>query len=149
MELGELELAVLRAVRGLGSATSGTIYEEVRKSRDVAYTSVTTTLYRLVDKDLIAMRKASEKKVFYRLKEGRAYRKTMASMIDRVVETFGGAAGSYVLANPGSPTDEEAASPRSQIEKRRAGGERGGQPRRRQPGRPPHLPGFRRFPSPA
>jgi len=109
MELGELELAVLRAVRGLGSATSGTIYEEVRKSRDVAYTSVTTTLYRLVDKDLIAMRKASEKKVFYRLKEGRAYRKTMASMIDRVV-----------LANPGSLTDEEAASLRSQVEKRRS-----------------------------
>src|SRR5207249_796528 len=120
MELGELELAVLRAVRGLGSATSGTIYEEVRKSRDVAYTSVTTTLYRLVDKDLIAMRKASEKKVFYRLKEGRAYRKTMASMIDRVVETFGGAAVSYVLSNPGSLTDEEAASLRSQIEKRRS-----------------------------
>ncbi len=120
MELGELELAVLRAVRGLGSATSGTIYEEVRKSRDVAYTSVTTTLYRLVDKDLIAMRKASEKKVFYRLKEGRAYRKAMASMIDRVVETFGGAAVSYVLANPGSLTDEEAASLRSQVEKRRS-----------------------------
>ena len=120
MELGELELAVLRAVRGLGSSTSGTIYDEVRKTRDVAYTSVTTTLYRLVDKDLIAMRKASEKKVFYRLKEGRAYRKTMASMIDRVVETFGGAAVSYVLSNPGSLTDEEAASLRSQIEKRRS-----------------------------
>ena len=66
------------------------------------------------------MRKASEKKVFYRLKEGRAYRKTMASMIDRVVETFGGAAVSYVLANPGSLTDEEAASLRSQVEKRRS-----------------------------
>src|SRR5437773_12053293 len=116
MELGELELAVLRAVRGLGSATSGTIYDEVRKTRDVAYTSVTTTLYRLVDKDLIAMRQASEKKGFYRLKEGRAYRKAMASMIDRVVETFGGAAASYVLANPASLTYEAAASPPAQVE---------------------------------
>jgi len=62
MELGELELAVLRAVRGLGSATSGTIYDEVRKSRDVAYTSVTTTLYRLVDKDLIAMERPARKR---------------------------------------------------------------------------------------
>ncbi|TLZ85558.1 MAG: BlaI/MecI/CopY family transcriptional regulator, partial [Methanobacteriota archaeon] len=51
MELGELELAVLRAVRNLRSATSGAIYDEVRRSRDIAYTSVTTTLYRLVDKD--------------------------------------------------------------------------------------------------
>ena len=78
MELGELELAVLRAVRNLGSATSGGIYEEVRKGRDLAYTSVTTTLYRLVAKDLIAIRRESEKKIYYRVKEGRAYRKAMA-----------------------------------------------------------------------
>jgi len=120
MELGELELAVLRAVRNLGSANSGAIYEEVRKSRDVAYTSVTTTLYRLVDKDLIAMRKASQKKVYYRLKEGRAYRKAMASMIDRVVDTFGGAAVSYLLANPGDLTSAQLASMRSQVDKRRS-----------------------------
>jgi predicted transcriptional regulator len=126
MELGELELAVLRAVRSLGSATSGAIYEEVRTSRDVAYTSVTTTLYRLVDKDLISMRKASEKKVYYRLKEGRAYRKAMASMLDRVVETFGGAAVSYVLANPGSLTEEQTASLRAQVEKRRSKEKRNG-----------------------
>ncbi len=120
MELGELELAVLRAVRNLGSATSGALFEEVRKSRDVAYTSVTTTLYRLVDKDLIAMRKASEKKVFYRLKEGRAYRKAMAFMVDRVVETFGGAAVSYLIENPGVISQVELASLKTQVEKRRA-----------------------------
>jgi len=120
MELGELELAVLRAVRNLGSANSGAIYEEVRESRDVAYTSVTTTLYRLVDKDLIAMRKASQKKVYYRLKEGRAYRKTMASMVDRVVDTFGGAAVSYLLTNTGSLPEGELASLQTQVEKRRS-----------------------------
>src|SRR5438309_10197896 len=119
MELGELELAVLRAVRNVGSATSGAIFEEVRKSRDIAYTSVTTTLYRLVDKDLIAMRKASEKKVYYRLKEGRAYRKTMASMIDRVVDTFGGAAVSYLLGNPGSASEAQMADLKTQVDKRR------------------------------
>ena len=119
MELGELELAVLRAVRNLGPATSGAIYAEVRKTRDVAYTSVTTTLYRLVDKDLVAMRKASEKKVYYRLKEGRAYRKAMASMIDRVVDTFGGAAVSYLLGNPGSVPEEKIADLKAQVDKRR------------------------------
>jgi predicted transcriptional regulator len=120
MELGELELAVLRAVRNLGSATSGAIFEEVHKSRDVAYTSVTTTLYRLVDKDLIAMRKASEKKVYYRLKEGRAYRKALASMVDRVVDTFGGAAVSYLIDNPGVISQAELASLKTQVEKRRS-----------------------------
>ncbi len=118
MELGELELAVLRAVRNLGSATSGAIYEEVGTSRDVAYTSVTTTLYRLVDKDLIAIRKESEKKVFYRVKEGRAYRKAMAAMIDRVVETFGGEAVSYLLESPGSLPESELATLRAQVDRR-------------------------------
>jgi len=119
VELGELEVAVLRAVRNLGRATSGAIYEEVRKSRDVAYTSVTTTLYRLVDKDLVAMRKLSEKKVFYRVKEGRAYRKAMASMVDRVVDTFGGAAVSYILENPTSLQGDQLASLKTQVERRR------------------------------
>ncbi|HKW43223.1 MAG TPA: BlaI/MecI/CopY family transcriptional regulator [Thermoplasmata archaeon] len=120
MELGELELAVLKAVRNLGTATSGAIYTEVRKSRDVAYTSVTTTLYRLVDKELVAMRKESEKKVYYRVKEGRAYRKAMAAMVDRVVGTFGGAAVSYLLENPGSIPREQAADLRAQVDKRKA-----------------------------
>ena len=119
MELGDLELAVLRAVRNLGTATSGAIYSEVRKTRDVAYTSVTTTLYRLVDKDLIALRRESEKKVYYRIKEGRAYRKAMASMIDRVVDTFGGAAVSYLLENPASLPKEQLASLQALVEKRR------------------------------
>jgi len=126
MELGDLELAVLRAVRNLGRATSGAIYNEVRKERDVAYTSVTTTLYRLVDKDLIAIRKESEKKVFYRIKEGRAYRKAMASMIDRVVDTFGGAAVSYLLENPGSLPEEQLTGLRAQVEKRRSKEKRDG-----------------------
>ena len=126
MELGELELAVLRAVRNLGSATSGAIFEEVQKSRDVAYTSVTTTLYRLVDKDLIAIRKESEKKIYYRVKEGRAYRRAMATMLDRVVDTFGGAAVSYVLENPGPVDDAQLASLKSQVERRRSKEKRDG-----------------------
>src|SRR5207245_4756023 len=126
MELGELELAVRRAVRNLGPATSGAIYDEVRKDRDVAYTSVTTTLYRLVDKDLIAIRKKSEKKVYYRVKEGRAYRNAMSSMIDRVVDSFGVAAVSYLLATPGSCLEYQMAALNEQADKRRTREKRDG-----------------------
>ena len=126
MELGDLELAVLRVVRTLGPATSGAIHQEVRKTRDAAYTSVTTTLYRLVDKGLIAVKKESEKKVYYRIKEGRAYRKAMASMIDRVIDTFGGAAVSYVLENPGDLPPDLLASLKSQVEQQRSKEKRDG-----------------------
>lgn len=114
-----MELAVLRAVRSLREATSGDVYQEVAKSRAVAYTSVTTTLYRLVDKDLVAMRKESEKRVFYRIKEGKASRKAMASMMDSVIDAFGGAAVSYLLENPGNLAKPQVEALKSQVARRR------------------------------
>ena len=117
MELGELELAVLRAVRSLGETMTGEIHREVRKTRDIAYTSVTTTLYRLVEKDLVQVRKESEKKVFYSVKDGRAYEKVMSTMMRRMVDTFGAAAISYVLENPGSLTRDDVSELRRMIAK--------------------------------
>jgi len=117
MELGELELAVLRAVRSLGETTTGEIHREVRKTRDIAYTSVTTTLYRLVEKDLVQVRKESERKVFYSVKDGRAYEKVMSTMMRRMVDTFGAAAISYVLENPGSLTRDDVSELRRMISK--------------------------------
>ncbi len=119
MELGDLELTVLRVVRTLGEASSGDVFEEVRKTRDVAYTSVTTTLYRLVDKDLVSVRKQSEKRVYYRIKDGRAYRKAMAAMVDSLLDTFGGAAVSYILENPDRLRTDEGADLGAQVAQRR------------------------------
>lgn len=126
MELGELELAVLRAVRSLGETTTGDIHREVRKNRDVAYTSVTTTLYRLVEKDLVQVRRESEKKVFYSVKDGRAYEKVMSTMMKRMVDTFGAAAISYILENPGNLTANEIAALRRMIARTKAKEERDG-----------------------
>jgi len=120
MELGELELAVLRAIRALGETTTGEIHREVKKTRDVAYTSVTTTLYRLVDKDVVQVRRESEKKVYYSVKDGRAYENVMSTMMRRMVDTFGAAAISYVLENPGNLTHEELAELRRMIAKVKA-----------------------------
>jgi predicted transcriptional regulator len=109
MELGELEAEVLRAVRTLGEASPGEVYRAVRRQRNVAYTSVTTTLYRLVDKGLIAVRKASEKRVRYRVREGRAYRLALSSLVEQLVSAFGVPAVSYIL-------QEEDTSPKSSPE---------------------------------
>ena len=118
MELGELELTVLQAIRALGEGSPGAIHQEVRRHRPVAYTSVTTTLYRLVEKDLVAMRRISEKRTEYRIKDGRTYQRAMASMLDRIVDTFGGAAVSYVLENPGV-TDQELEALRARVRRQR------------------------------
>ncbi len=114
-----MELAVLRCVRTLGEASSGEVYEQLHRSRSVAYTSVTTTLYRLVEKDLVSVRRLSEKKAFYRIKDGRAYRKAMAAMVDSVLDTFGGAAVSYMMENPDRLMTGESESLREQVVRRR------------------------------
>lgn len=119
MDLGELELAVLKAVRTLGEASPGDIHREVRRTRDAAYTSVTTTLYRLVSKDLIASRRESEKRIFYRIKEGRAYNRALTSMVDRLVTTFGPAAVSNLLERSDGLADAERADLEARITERR------------------------------
>ncbi|MGQ0797652.1 MAG: BlaI/MecI/CopY family transcriptional regulator [Methanobacteriota archaeon] len=119
MELGDLELAVLAAVRSLGEATPGDIHREVRRTRGVAYTSVTTTLYRLVGKDLVATRRASEKRVSYRIKEGRAYRLALARMVGSLLDSFGPAAVSHVLERPDALTDEQRRILEARIAERR------------------------------
>jgi len=111
----------------LGEATTGDIHREVRRTRDVAYTSVTTTLYRLVDKDLVQMRRESEKKVFYSVKDGKAYEKVMSMMMRRMVDTFGAAAISYVLENPGNLTPDEITDLRRMIAKTKAKESRDGE----------------------
>ncbi len=40
-------------------------------------------------------------------------------MIDRVVDTFGGAAVSYLLGNPGSASEAQMADLKTQVDKRR------------------------------
>lgn len=109
MSLGGLELAVLGTVRTLGEACCADVYAELRRSRAVAYTSVTTTLYRLVDKDLVSVRRVREKKAVYRIKDGPAFRETMAEMVDSVLDTFGDAAVSALLEGrarpPAGPAD--------------------------------------------
>ncbi len=119
MELGELEFAVLHAVRTLREATSGEIFRAVKKERNVAYTSVTTTLYRLVEKGLIAVRKQSEKRVYYRLNEGRAYRRALAAIVDQLVSAFGAPAVSYLLQGDNVSSELDPDGLRTEIAKRR------------------------------
>jgi predicted transcriptional regulator len=119
MELGDLELAVLAAVRALGEASPGGIYREVRRSRDVAYTSVTTTLYRLVEKDLVATRRTSAKRVSYRIKDGRARRQALAGIVGRLVDSFGSAAISHLLEGSEDLTEEQRRDLEARIAARR------------------------------
>lgn len=120
MELGELELAVLRAVRRLRTAAPRDIWREVRQHHRVAYTSVTTTLYRLVQKGFVGIRRERSGRVAYVVQEGRESRKAMAAMLDGIVGAFGEAAVSHVLRGPGGLTDAEARELQDRAARRRS-----------------------------
>lgn len=54
MELGDLEAEVLSAVKQLDEASGSEVLKELRKNKDIAYTTVTTTLDRLYKKGLLS-----------------------------------------------------------------------------------------------
>ncbi len=54
MELGDLEAETLSTVKRLGDASGSEVLKELRKNKDIAYTTVTTTLDRLYKKGLLS-----------------------------------------------------------------------------------------------
>ncbi|MFQ6087998.1 MAG: BlaI/MecI/CopY family transcriptional regulator [Candidatus Methanofastidiosia archaeon] len=52
--LGPLEREVLAVMNSLGEGTIREIYEEMRKNKKIAYTTVSTTLERLFDKGYLS-----------------------------------------------------------------------------------------------
>jgi predicted transcriptional regulator len=119
MELGDLELAVLKAVRNLREATAGEIYRSVREERGAAYTSVTTTIYRLVEKGLLDARRQSEKKVYYRLRGDEASRRAVGGLMDRLLQAFGPAAIVHLVQESDDLSEEDLRALREAIEDRR------------------------------
>lgn len=114
--LGDLELLVLQALGRLGEALPGDIHREVERQRPIAYTTVTNTLYRLVDKGLVRTRKASKKRAYYRLApESRRFQSALRGLVNRLLDTFGEAAIAQILESPRERT-------------KRQGGRRRGQP---------------------
>ncbi len=120
MELGDLELSVLKAVRTLEEGTPGEIYNVLRKDRDLAYTSVTTTIYRLVDKGLLQARRVSKKKVFYSLKSDPSSARMIGGLMDRLLGAFGPSAISHLLEHAESLSGEDRAALRKAIEEAQA-----------------------------
>jgi len=101
MEIGELEAAVLAQLRGQGERTARDVFRALYKGRDIAYTTVSTTLERLVRKALLRRRaeKVSGRRVYLyvmREEEGVAGRVVRATM-ERLTKAFGPSAVSAVL----------------------------------------------------
>jgi predicted transcriptional regulator len=110
MNLGALELEILSLLRLRGEMTATEIQEALRQSRRIAYTSVTTTLYRLREKELVAARQAGGRKVLYTadLASGTG-RTALAYTVGRLIDAFGEATVSHAVGEAGTLDRRELA----------------------------------------
>ncbi|MGQ0796498.1 MAG: BlaI/MecI/CopY family transcriptional regulator [Methanobacteriota archaeon] len=100
-QLGDLEFAVLQVLGDLGEARPGEIHRALNRERAVAYTTVTNTLYRLLEKGLVRARRGKGTRTRYRLDAaGRPYQTVLRASVERLVDAFGASAVSGVLGPP-------------------------------------------------
>ena len=98
--IGELESDVLEVLKSKGQATAADIMEVLQQRREIAYTTVSTTLDRLFKKRLVE-RKAlpgpgGTKYLFSLGKDEKLKRKIVESTIDRLTSAFGETAYSAI-----------------------------------------------------
>jgi predicted transcriptional regulator len=110
--LGPLETEVMEAVWRLGESTVRDVHAELSQQRDLAYTTIMTTMARLASKGLLA-RDTSGLAHRYRPTVSREdyARSTVTSVVDWLVDSFPEPAMSYfvdVIDDGSDPTVMEA-----------------------------------------
>lgn len=102
MELGELEVEVLRILNKAGEARPREIHRRLQATHPVAYTTVTNTLYRLVEKNLVRVRRVGPKRAYFALSDAiDAEARKSGGLLGRLVEAFGNDAVSRLIAEDG------------------------------------------------
>jgi len=91
--IGKLESEVLSALEQKEQASAGEVLEVLRARREIAYSTVSTTLYRLFKKDRVDRRAmpgpGGMKYLFFPGKDERIKRQMVGETIDRLVGAFG------------------------------------------------------------
>jgi predicted transcriptional regulator len=120
--LGELESEVLEVIkRSGGEATASDVLRVLKKEREVAYTTISTTLDRLYRKRLLD-RKALPgpggiKYLFILGKDEKLKNKIVESTMDRLTAAFGGTAYSAIYKHLDELSEEELERLRKQVDK--------------------------------
>ena len=126
MPLGELELTLLSLLRLAGEMTPTELHEAARKDRKIAYTSVTTTLYRLRQKGLVSTHVSPTGKVLYAAEPGSpSGRGVLAEIVGHLVDAFGEASVSHAVDARGFHSKQELVLLERQVRERRAARRKG------------------------
>ena len=105
------ELAIMKVIWRLGSATVREVYEALRENRRVAYTTVMTMMNILEVKGYLKKEKEKDERAF-RYRPARAEQATISSMVSEFVDrVFDGASRPLLLhlVQTGKLTEKERA----------------------------------------
>jgi predicted transcriptional regulator len=123
--IGELESEILAVLKDKGSATAGDVLDVLKDRREVAYTTVSTTLDRLHKKNLVGrkgLRGPGGTKYLFSL-SGDERRKTriIESTLDRLTSAFGDSAYSAIYRHLQTLSPSELDRLKKQVEKAKRG----------------------------
>ncbi len=122
MALGELEAEILGAVHKLGKASAHEVMNEVR-NRHLAYTTISTVLDRLYQKDMVKRTRVicrGGTKYLYSSSSSSGLRASIVNkMLDRLVSAFGPSIVPTIYDSLEEISKEEAAELKRRIAKTR------------------------------
>ncbi len=123
MEIGSLEAAILNAVKRLSSPSARDVVAELRKEREIAYTTVSTTLDRLHKKGLLnrgTVAGRGGQRYVYSLPENTGLQKQIVGKtLERLLDAFGPSVVSTIYDRLNELSEEDAETLRKQIEEKR------------------------------
>ncbi len=121
--IGELESDVLAVLEERGSSTAGEVLDVLKNSRDIAYTTVSTTLDRLYKKNLVgrkALRGPGGTKYLFSISgDEKLKNKIIESTLDRLTSAFGEAAYSAIYKQLQTLSPSELDRLKKQVDKAR------------------------------
>jgi predicted transcriptional regulator len=121
--IGELESDVLEVLKAKGQATAADVMEVLQGKREIAYTTVSTTLDRLYKKRLVERKALSgpggTKYLFSLGKDEKLKRKIVESTLDRLTSAFGETVYSAIYRKLDSLPESELDRLKKQIDKAR------------------------------
>ena len=119
--IGELESEVLAVLKEKGSATASDVLDVLKDRREVAYTTVSTTLDRLYRKNLVgrkALRGPGGTKYLFSLTANeRIKSEIIESALDRLTSAFGDAAYSAIYKHLQTLSPPEYERLKKQVDK--------------------------------
>ncbi len=119
--IGELESDVLAVLEEKGSSTAGDVLDVLKENREIAYTTVSTTLDRLYKKNLVgrkALRGPGGTKYLFSLGgDQRQRNKIIESTLDRLTNAFGDAAYSAIYKQLQTLSPSELDRLKKQVDK--------------------------------